>query len=499
MTRFAAAAGHARSRGERDERPVNRQFAAPSRDAFADVAAYYRDPAVQLRLREYCGGTAREAPTAAYVATLRDDGRPHLTWDRSRRVPAAEMATLFHDCGDLSRSLWDTQNLLFVLDLDHQNIDAPAEPFIHPADVFVKLEPAWRATRDVLRSAGLQALDIMTGRGYHFTGRIPLDHPVVDLLAGLLPGVPSWYANHKQRRPPAVTATLSMRQAQASVGLGLILEFLAHKILYRASRSSPIPVVVNGTIVGRGASGRECVSVDFSHAGDPLDVRHVRVAFGAYQWHRFRPDIFGLQAASFPPLVALPRRQRSLISMLTASRGLDSGLRSSRRSDATLPDVSVGVERLVTEYGASSLAEFHRAFLSEVGTSSARQPDIDRATLPPCLARCLETPNDLLLRPEHLQYLTRGLLARGWRASQVAALVQAQYEGDYGWGDRWTRMHPRTRAEFDVRVFAGLVAAGIDRMVDHNCVSAQEKGVCPGTGCAYDLRLDRDRLLRGRM
>ena len=310
MTRLAATAGVARSRAERDESPGDRRFAAPSRDALADVAAYYRDPAVLLRLREYCGGSESEEPTAAFVATLRDDGQPHLTWDRSRRVRAAEIASLFHDCGDLSRSLWDTQNLLFVLDLDHQNIDAPSDAFVHPADVFVKLEPAYRATRDVLWSAGLQALDIMTGRGYHFTGRIPLDHPVVDLLAGLLPDVPSWYSSHEQRRPPALTATLSARQARASAGLGLIVEYLAHQILRGASRSSRIPVVVNGTIVGRGASGRECVSVDFSHAGDPLDVRHVRLAFGAYQWHRFRPDIFGLQAASFPALVALPRRRR---------------------------------------------------------------------------------------------------------------------------------------------------------------------------------------------
>jgi hypothetical protein len=465
-----------------------------SPDALVDVAAYYRDPAVRIRLREYCGGSASEAPTAAYVATMRDDGRPHLTWDRSRRVPAAEMETLFHECGDLSRSLWDAESLLFVIDLDHQNIDAPSEPFTHAADVFVKLEPAWRATRQVLARAGLPALDIMTGRGHHFTGRIPLDHPVVDLLGGLVPDTPSWFSSHEQRRPPGVTTPMSARQARASTGLGLILEYLAHQILHRAARSSPIPVVVNGTIVGRGAAGRECVSVDFSHAGDPLDVRHVRLAFGAYQWHRFRPDIFGLPAASFPPLVALPRRHRPLISMLTASRGLDAGLRAARHSHATLPDVTVGVERLVSEYGASPLAAFHRTFLRETGTTAGQPPPLDHRSLPPCIAWCLGTPNDLLLRPEHLQYLTRGLLARGWRASQIAALVRAHYEADHAWGDRWTRMHPRTRAEFDVRVFAGLVLTGMDRMVDHNCVSAQEKGVCPGTGCAYDLRVDRDRL-----
>jgi hypothetical protein len=54
-----------------------------------------------------------------------------------------------------------------------------------------------------------------------------------------------------------------------------------------------------------------------------------------------------------------------------------------------------------------------------------------------------------------------------------------------------------TRAEFDVRVFAGLVAAGIDRAVDFNCRSAQEKGLCPSEPCVHDLRVDQRRLLAG--
>ena len=102
------------------------------------------------RLVEYCGGVAGAAPTAAYVAALRDDQRPHLTWERSVSIPAGQMATLFTEPGDLSRSLWDTASLLFVLDVDYQNVDAPQEPFTHPAEAFFKLEPVYRATRQVL-------------------------------------------------------------------------------------------------------------------------------------------------------------------------------------------------------------------------------------------------------------------------------------------------------------------------------------------------------------
>jgi hypothetical protein len=56
-------------------------------------------------------------------------------------------------------------------------------------------------------------------------------------------------------------------------------------------------------------------------------------------------------------------------------------------------------------------------------------------------------------------------------------------------------MDAQTRAEFDVRVFAGMVATGLDEAIDFNCRSAQEKGLCPGAVCTHDLRSDRDRLL----
>ena len=469
------------------------QLAPP---AIPDAAAYYAQPAVRDRLIEYCGGGANTAPSAVYVAALREDQWPHLTWDRSVCVAAADMATLFAQPGDLSRSLWDTRHLLFVLDLDYQNVDAPQEPFTHPAEVFFKLETAYRAVRQVLARFAVPALDVMTGRGYHFTGQIPLEHAVVDQLAALVPETPAWLSTLDQRRPAGVDAPMSERQARASVGLGMLLEHLAQLVLRRTARTSPIPVVVNGTVVGRvGAVGRECASVDFSHAGDPLDVRHARIAFGTYQWHRFRPDIFGRGAASFPPLVALPRRHRGLIGMLGRGRGLDTAAQEATRAAAVLPSLEVGMGRVLQDYVSSPLAAFHRAFQEGIRLAADTVCTLDLSSLPPCISACLARPNDLLLRPEHLQYLTRALLAREWSASDVATLVRASYEEDHRWGDRWSRMHPGSRAEFDVRVFAGLVATGLDRLVDYNCVSVQEKGVCPGTGCTFDLRQDRDRLL----
>ena len=455
-----------------------------------EVTEYLRDAAVRARIHEYAGALGTTPPTAAFLAGLHPDGAPFLTWERAECVAPAAYDVLADAGGDIARSLWDTANLLLVLDLDYLNIDAQGTAFEHPADTFLILEPVFRATRLVLRRLGIAAFTVMTGRGYHFVGRLPLDTALVDALAALVPEPPTWLAGHERRRPSGVDATMTAHHARAAAGLGMLVEYLAHLAL-RLVRGTVVPVVFNGTVVGHGVRGRECVSLDFSHVGDPLDVRMIRVPFGPYQWHRFRPDIFGPAAAALPPLTALPRHRRSLTSMLMTGRDLATGRRLAATLPARIPDVSRGVARLLARYRESRLAVFHATFNLE--QSAARPVDLD---VPPCVGRAFDRPNDLLLKPEHIQHVVRALMSRGWSARQIADAVAERYGADFGWGARWTRMDLRTRADFDVRVFAGLIVAGLDQMIDFNCVSAREKDVCPRTGCPFDLRVDRERLLR---
>jgi hypothetical protein len=43
-----------------------------------------------------------------------------------------------------------------------------------------------------------------------------------------------------------------------------------------------------------------------------------------------------------------------------------------------------------------------------------------------------------------------------------------------------------------------MIATGLDRGVDYNCVSAQEKGLCPwAPDCHRDLRTDRPVIFKG--
>jgi hypothetical protein len=466
------------------------------------LGAYYADPHVRLRIREYCGDTGNGAPTAVFIAALRGTESPFVTWDGASRHPAGGLDQLLSEGADLSRSMWDTESLLIHLDIDYQNTDFPGEAYHHPADVFFKLEPVYRAVRHVLRRFDLPLLPLMTGQGYHFTGRVPLDAAVIDRIADLAPAVPPWFASLANRRDASIPDGVAMteRQAKAYVGTGLLVEFLAHYVLRRARRRTRIPIVLNGTVVGAGLAGRECVSIDLSCFGDPMDARHIRVAFGAYQKHRFRPDIVGSRVANaVPSFIAVPRTSAPLASLLSAGRGPRHAARTARSTSARLPLVTRGIGTLAESYAHSRLARFHSAFHATRPRTAVERDELFRSlrlhTLPACVARPLIAPNDLLLQPACIQHLTRWFMVGGMPPRDIAAIVASRYDADFAWGSHWARLDPDTRAEFDVRVFAGLLATGLDHAVDFNCRSAQEKGMCPASGCDHDLRVEQHRLL----
>lgn len=467
----------------------------PSRPVLS-AREYQQLPEVMARVREFCGLEPGSEGRCVHVTGMGGDDRPFPTWSEVTFRPPDRLGELLAAGKDIGRSMWDTGNLLVYVDLDYRNADAAGEAYLHPADSFLKLEPAYRAFWESFDELGMPMLDLVTGAGYSLLGRIPLAGPVAARLGALAAATPAWHATHGDRRP-GWAGELSEAAARAHHGLGLVLEHLMHRVLRRAATQSPLPVVANNTDVGVGPFGRESVSIDLTHMGDPLDCRLVRVAFGAYQKHRLRPDLVGADAARRPPVVVIPRRRRPLFEVLE-ERGLARAA-AVATTRATIPDVEPGLARLLDEYEGSDLARWHRDYELARPHAPAEWPGtydrLDPRSLPPCVAAGLEHANDLLLKPAHIQLLVRTLLARGWEARHVAGLVWSRYARPGVWGDHWRRVDPRTRAEFDVRVFAGLIAMGLDEGVDWNCVSTQEKAMCPGASCAFDLRRDREQLL----
>ncbi len=461
------------------------------------AAEYYQQPGVRERIREYCGLEGGSAFGCVFIAAKK--ARCGCAWERAPFYPPGELDRLLDQGLDVSRSLWDTSNLLFHLDIDYLNPDRPAEPIVHPIETFYKLEPVYRAVRHVIEKFKLNILDLMTGEGYHFTGRVPIGDEAFEKLAAIAPGTPSWFASHGTRVSAGTGAFIDERHARASMGLGMVLEHFAQMILRRAALACEIPVVLNATVVGSGLNGRECVSLDLSHITYPLDVRHARAAFSTYQKHLDLEKSSSVHGAGREALIAsIPRQGAPLLTSLETSRNPARAARLAPSRAASIPNAADGVSRLVDDYLGSPLAQCHREFYTEGAEEAVDSKEVDqlgRGTVPPCVAACLETPNDLLLRPEYLQNLTRSLLSRDWRPRRIAELIQRLYEGDFGWGDHWRRKHPGWRAEVYVRSFAGMIATGLDGMTDFNCLSTQEKGMCPGGFCGHELAEDRDRLL----
>jgi hypothetical protein len=101
----------------------------------------------------------------------------------------------------------------------------------------------------------------------------------------------------------------------------------------------------------------------------------------------------------------------------------------------------------------------------------------------------------LLVRPSGMRRIVMALLSLGWHPRHIAEFILSKFERDYGWGQAWAGYDPATRAEFYARVFAGLVAAHYDELVDFNCHSAREQGTCHVPECRENLQPFRQSLL----
>ena len=474
---------------------------APARASNGSVVAgYYAHPAVRARIREYCSAHTGAAPSCVFLSADLPGEPPPTGWSLHPKLPPDALDDLLDRGADVFRSVLDVASLPFYVDVDYLNARLPGHAYARPEEVFAKLEPTYQAIVELLGEYGIETLRLMTGRGYQFTGRVPFNSPVFGRIAALAPETPDWHDACGTRVPPWLRLRITTRYARAYVAMGLLLEYFAHRVIRRAASRSSVPLVLNGTNVGEGEEGREAVSLDLSFAGDPADVRHMRVAFGAYQSHRFRPDIYGPEVAALDPIAAVPRGERTLVEMLEIGRHPIGAAAVAESCKAQIPVAAAGLELLASDYTRSSLAAFHRQFFATPPHPPSSWPEtydrFDLAQVPPCVAVPLATPNDWLLKPEYLQHVTRFLISQGWAPRHVAGLVWSKYAQDCNWGERWRYLSPRSRAEFDVRVFAGMLITGLDRCVDFNCRSTQEKIICPGTGCPHDLRVARERLLQ---
>ena len=453
------------------------------------MKSFYSDPAIRQRLVEFLGGDTLETATALYLGHL--DG---CAFQRQELHPPGELQWFLDRDLDIARSLADHESLLLHLDVEYVNFDAPAEAYVDPWRTFDLQEPVVRVIEELLLQWGIQPLHLVTGQGHHFVWRIRLHSPVARRLAALAPAPELTDACLERAEAGGVPAVVTRELQDAFSAASLLVEFLAHRIKWEAAPLALLPVEITAVHVGPcHTTQREMVSIDISEYGDPLHTRLVRMPFTNY----LKPWISGLAAdlgleGELPWFRAIPLHEMDVRQAIKARQDDDDVKELARRANVRIPLQEEGTARLLHSYLESPLRQFHRHYYAAThdprenwGQTYDRTP---LAPLPPCVRILLEWPNDRLLKPAGMQILTRALLGEGWHPRHIAGLIRSKFENpSFGWGTSWRDYEPATRADFYTRLFSGQVATGLDRLVDFNCTSTQEKGFCPGPapgGCS---------------
>lgn len=437
---------------------------------------YLENPAVRQRMVDFLGNPTLEEAACLYLLP----GAPSLE-QAFEPAPPSDLWTMVRR-GEAARSLWDRRGLIVDLDVEHVHYDRPAEP-LRDLERSRRLQaPVAEAIEGLLDAYGIARLHFLSGRGHHWLWLIPQSSRCFFELERL-----GTLASPLQRRyleaeePFGIALGLGLGAAYA--GLGKIMEFLGHRILEGAAGRCRIPVELTAATVAPGPQGREAVSIDLSLYGDPLDRRSVRLPFSLY--------LKGRSLGGPEMLIPVPVAPGLEEEAFEARLDLAAAARLAGRVSTTIPVAAEGTLRLLRDYLPSALAEVHREFYAEEADPESSWPGTydctELSSLPPCAARILDCPNDLLLQPAAIQLVVRVLLAAGWRPRHVAGLLRSKYERDYGWIPEVHFHEASCRAEFYVRLFTGLAATRPGDLDDFDCSTTQGRALCPRPSCGWDL------------
>src|SRR5512145_2036462 len=152
-----------------------------------DVSAFYRSPAVQGHIAEYCGGATESPETFTCSRIAAFGGRDRLA--EAEGAPVAHdkrsWGRLLADGVDLCRALADRRGTLIHLDVDYVDPQEPGAPYRRPDETFARLEPVYRVLRQLFAQYGVPNRALVTGRGYHLTTRVPFGSPFQAGLVGI--------------------------------------------------------------------------------------------------------------------------------------------------------------------------------------------------------------------------------------------------------------------------------------------------------------------------
>ena len=442
-----------------------------------DISAFYRSPAVQGRIAEYCGGITESPESFTCCRVAGFGGRDRLTEAEGAPVARenARWPTLLADGADVCRALADRGGTLLQLDVDYVDPQDPGAPYRHPARTFARLEPVYRALRALLAEHDVPNRALVTGRGYHLTARAPFGSPFQAALVGIARLSDSLVARYGDHAQSERSAGL---MGWGHEGAGRLLEDLAHRALHLLRGKTDVPVTLADVPP---LDGGPFICLDLTAYADPVFERHARCAFSANQRSAM------IHAAPERPFViVLPRDDQPVSEILGQREDPDRAAELAKDAEVAIPDVVDG-SAWVDEYLRGPVGRFHAEFdrgpQAEPGAWPFTYDTIDTDRWPPCLSLPLRHPNPALLQPGYIRTVALGLWTMGWHPRSIAGLVRSKYEREHGWGNLWLRYDAATRAEFYVRLFCGAVADGLDGPADFDCEAQAGRGICGSRRC----------------
>lgn len=447
---------------------------------------------------EYLGGRGVAEATAQYL-TAGDTLASH-----HREPQPVERLEEFWEQGlDISRSLWDRKSLLVHLDIEYVNFDFPAEPYVEAERIFELQRPIEWAIEGLLLDFDLRPLHLLSGRGHHFIWRVRHGSSAFKQLAKL-GHEPAVLAGFNGQPHPPHGQHITPRLGAAYAGLGLVMEFLAHRIKALAAPMCELPVRLTAVEVPPSKHGREMISIDISEYGDPLSSRVIRVPFSLYlkPWQQ-RGLLGEALVRRMPPVFLIPLHEMDSNRGVQVMHSINSVVALAEASSTQIPDQSLAMRNLICAYLESPLAAVHKSFYAQDHHPPELWPEtydlIPMDMLPACASYALQNPNDLLLKPAGMERVVRVLMALGWHPRHIAGLIRSRFERDFHWGDLWDGYVPALRADFYTRLFAGQIATGLDNLHDFSCPFAQEQKTCFAMNCHDNLERFQKSLLERKI
>jgi len=429
------------------------------------IIDYYRAPNVRSRMIEFLGGHSLDEATCYYIGRCWDTIRPGF----NMRKPA-DLDVFLENEWDVARSLWDRKWLVVDLDIEYTNFEFQAEPFLDYQRTFALQQPVVHAIQRLLSSVGIRPLHSVSGRGHHFVWKVDPMSPAFQHLADIGRLSAALKDIYTARHPPA-DEPVGLALGQAFSGLGLVMEYVAYRVLSESQPACPIPIFPEAVDFGPQERGREMISLDISEYADPLHTRGVRMPFSIYikPWQHpemLTPEIEG----KVPLMVMVPSNGLNTHEVAAIMRDLDKAADWASHTSGIIPDCSRGTEALTLLYLHSDIRRFHDWFYSVEPEPPERWPfTYDRMPMmeaPPYIRYILKNPNDSLLKPGPVRQLVAFLLEQDWHPRHIAGLIRSKYERDYGWLNQWYIYDAGMRADFHARVLAGMIKMGYDNLAD---------------------------------